>query len=100
MHARDLLQMLGFRTVQCFFRDGGLGLPAYAPFDKIVVTAGAVVVPEPLKEQLMIGGILVIPVGSQVQKMTRITRVSAKEFAEETLDDFKFVPFLKGTAKI
>lgn len=100
MQARDLLQALGFRTVQCFFRDGGLGLPVYAPFDKIVVTAGATVVPEPLKEQLMTGGILVIPVGNQVQKMTRITRISAKEFKEEILDDFKFVPFLTGTAKI
>lgn len=100
MQARDLLQALGFRTVQCFFRDGGLGLPVYAPFDKIVVTAGATVVPEPLKEQLMTGGILVIPVGNQVQKMTRITRISAKEFKEEILDDFKFVPFLSGTAKI
>lgn len=100
VQSQELLQSLGFRTVHCFFRDGSQGLPAYAPFDKIIVTAGAPVVPEPLKDQLAIGGILVIPVGELVQKMTRITRISAKEFKEETLDDFRFVPFLKGTARI
>jgi protein-L-isoaspartate(D-aspartate) O-methyltransferase len=99
VHARELLQSLGFRTVHCFFRDGSLGLPTYAPFDKILVTAGAPVVPEPLKDQLKTGGILVIPVGEEVQKMKKITRLSETEFREETLDDFRFVPFLPGTAR-
>jgi protein-L-isoaspartate(D-aspartate) O-methyltransferase len=56
-------------------------------------------VPEPLKDQLKTGGILVIPVGEEVQKMKKITRLSETEFCEETLDDFRFVPFLPGTAR-
>jgi protein-L-isoaspartate(D-aspartate) O-methyltransferase len=63
------------------------------------VTAGAPVVPEPLKDQLKTGGILVIPVGEEVQKMKKITRLSETEFREETLDDFRFVPFLPGTTR-
>lgn len=96
---KKLLDLLGFKTVKCFFRDGSKGLPEKAPFDKIVVTAGAPVVPEPLKEQLAVGGILVIPVGESVQKMLRIKRLSATEFQEDRLDDFRFVPFLEGVSR-
>lgn len=93
--AEKLLAALGL-TVRCFFRDGSLGLPDYAPYDKIIVTAGALAVPAPLKEQLRVGGVLVIPVGEKVQMMQKITRLSATEFREETLDAFRFVPFLEG----
>lgn len=93
------LDELGFKTVKCFFRDGSKGLAEKAPFDKIIVTAGAPVIPEPLKEQLAVGGILVIPVGESVQRMLKITRVSATEFQEERLDDFRFVPFLEGVQR-
>ncbi len=94
--AKSLLAEMGFHTVHCFFRDGSLGLPIHAPYKKIVVTAGAPVVPEPLKQQLAIGGILVIPVGNEIQKMLKITRLSESKFQEEVLDTFRFVPFLEG----
>ena len=96
---KTLLEKLGFKTVKCFFRDGSKGLAEKAPFDKILVTAGAPLVPKPLKEQLVVGGILVIPVGETVQQMLKITRLSATEFQEERLDDFRFVPFLEGVKR-
>ncbi len=96
---KKLLEALGFKTVKCFFRDGSKGLAEKAPFDKIIVTAGAPVVPEPLKAQLSVGGILVIPVGESVQQMLKITRISADEFREERLDNFRFVPFLEGVSR-
>lgn len=96
---KKLLAELGFSTVKCFFRDGSKGLSEKAPFDKIIVTAGAPVVPEPLKTQLAVGGVLVIPVGESVQKMLKIKRLSATEFQEERLDDFRFVPFLEGVQR-
>ncbi len=97
--AKNLLADLGFTAVKCYFRDGTNGLPEYAPYDKILVTAGAPAVPEALKQQLMIGGKLVIPVGEDVQYMYRITRLSPAEFKEEILDAFRFVPFLEGVQR-
>ena len=94
--AKALLAQLGFGNIRCYYRDGHKGLPEFAPFDKILVTAGALKVPQALKEQLKIGGILVIPVGKKVQKMMRITRVSKEEYQEEILGKFRFVPFLEG----
>ena len=94
--ARNLLPTLGFRP-QFFYGDGYLGLPTYGPFDKIIVTAGATFVPEPLKLQLKIGGILVIPVGnSSHQIMKIITRFTETEFTEEDKGGFVFVPLLTG----
>lgn len=98
-HSKELLKTLGITSVRCFFRDGTKGLPEYAPYDKIIVTAGAPVVPEQLKEQLTIGGVLVIPVGEEVQYMYRYTRLTQTEFKEEILDAFRFVPFLEGVKK-
>lgn len=93
-HAKKLLQNLGYRpTLKS--GDGTLGWSAYAPFDGIVVTAGAPVVPDSLKEQLAIGGRLVIPVGDQeLQTMVRIIRTSETTFIEENHDSFKFVPLI------
>lgn len=99
LHARDLLKTMGITSVRCFFRDGAKGLAEYAPYQGIIVTAGAPVVPEPLKEQLAPGGILVIPVGEAVQYMYKIVRLSATEYQEEILDAFRFVPFLEGVEK-
>ncbi len=99
LQTKKLLADMGFSTVKCFFRDGSKGLPEKAPFDKIIVTAGAPVIPEPLVKQLSIGGILVIPVGESVQKMLKITRLSATEFKQEHLGDFRFVPFLEGVSR-
>ena len=84
-----------------FFGDGYKGLPDFAPFDKILVTAGATSVPEELKKQLKIGGWLVIPVGnSKRQEMIVITRVSENEFKSEKHGGFVFVPLLKGTVNL
>ncbi|WP_242928105.1 protein-L-isoaspartate(D-aspartate) O-methyltransferase [Pontibacter vulgaris] len=78
-----------------FCGDGSEGLPQHAPFNKIIVTAGAPAVPKSLVRQLAVGGILVIPVGNeQSQKMLRITRVNENEFTKEEFSDFKFVPLL------
>jgi len=82
----------------CFFGDGYQGLPGFAPFDKIIVTAGAPEIPEALIYQLAIGGSMVIPVGTdQKQEMKMITRLSENEFKTENHGDFIFVPLLKGT---
>ena len=98
--AKSLLERMGFSTIKCFFGDGTKGLPQFAPYNKIIVTAGAPVVPESLRQQLAWpGGILVIPVGEEVQMMYKITRLSETEYREEELDSFRFVPFLKGTQK-
>ncbi len=95
--ARKLLAEMQFRNIRCYFRDGSRGLPEFAPYDKILATAGATEVPKPLLEQLAVGGILVIPVGKRVQKMLRIIRQSETDYHEENFGDFRFVPFLPGT---
>jgi protein-L-isoaspartate(D-aspartate) O-methyltransferase len=100
LQAKNLLADMGFHTVHCFFRDGSLGLKEHGPFQKIVVTAGAPVIPKPLVQQLAVGGILVIPVGEEVQKMIKIVRLSETEFQETVLDTFRFVPFLGGVNKV
>ena len=97
--AKALLKILKLEQIRTYLRDGYKGLPEFAPFDKILVTAGATEVPEALLKQLKIGGILVIPVGTNGQKMLRITRLSEKEYKTEELGRFRFVPFLKGLEK-
>jgi protein-L-isoaspartate(D-aspartate) O-methyltransferase len=71
-------------------------LPEEAPFDKIIVTAGAPFVPKPLMAQLKVGGMLLIPVGDQTQIMTLFIRKSNKEFEKHELGDFAFVPMLEA----
>lgn len=93
----NLLEKIEVGNIRTYFRDGYKGLPEYAPFDKMIVTAGATEIPKALLEQLKIGGMLVIPVGDDAsKKMTRITRIGEKEFQKEEFDNFRFVPFLKG----
>ncbi|RDC63182.1 protein-L-isoaspartate(D-aspartate) O-methyltransferase [Adhaeribacter pallidiroseus] len=78
-----------------FCGDGSEGLPQEAPFDKILVTAGAPVIPKSLLAQLKVGGALVIPVGDeQSQKMVRVVRETSDEFTREVFNNFKFVPLL------
>jgi len=85
----------------CFFGDGYKGLPAFAPFDKIIVTAGAPNIPEELRLQLKIGGRMVIPVGdNNKQEMYVLIRESESEFKTERHGRFMFVPMLKGTVNI
>ena len=93
-HTNRFLQRLGIQ-LQLFFGDGTGGVPAHAPYDKIIVTAGAPVVPEALIQQLKIGGILVIPVGDRSkQAMVKITKKSATEVQREEFEGFAFVPLL------
>lgn len=89
------LSKLGYRPKQLYFGDGYKGLPEHAPFDGIIVTAGAPLVPKPLLGQLKIGGKLVIPVGNDPQIMTLLTRKSEKEFDKQELGEFRFVPLLE-----
>lgn len=97
--ASNLLKELGLLGVRTYLRDGYKGLPELAPFDKILVTAGASEVPEQLCQQLKIGGLLIVPVGDTTQQMYQITRKSENKFEQKILGDFKFVPFLKGINK-
>lgn len=86
---------MGYRPKKYVFGDGYKGLPEEAPFDSIIVTAGAPEVPQALLAQLKIGGRLVIPVGEEDQIMTQIIRMSAKEFERKELGVFRFVPLLE-----
>ncbi len=99
--AKKLLSVLDLANIKTYFSDGYVGLPEQAPFDKILVTAGASEVPEALKQQLCTdGGMLVIPVGEGGnQKMYRIRRYATEGFEQEILGDFRFVPFLSGLNK-
>jgi protein-L-isoaspartate(D-aspartate) O-methyltransferase len=86
-----------FPAIRYFYGDGYQGLPTYAPFDKIIVTAAAPSVPEKLTEQLKPGGKMVIPVGEgKVQQMLRINKDTSGGIHEEIFDDFSFVPMLQG----
>jgi protein-L-isoaspartate(D-aspartate) O-methyltransferase len=78
-----------------FYGDGSKGIAEYAPYDKIIVTAGAPLVPEVLLKQLKIGGILVIPVGDEkTQKMITVLRIAENDFERFVLDTFRFVPLV------
>jgi len=89
------LPKLGYRPKRFIFGDGYKGLPEEAPFDKIIVTAGAPYVPKALLAQIKVGGRLLIPVGDKEQVMTLFIRKSPKEFEKHELGDFRFVPMLK-----
>lgn len=94
--ARRRLGQLGYENTHVLHGDGTLGWPEYAPFDAIVVAAGGPEVPDTLKQQLAIGGRLVIPVGSSLrtQKLLRVLRISEHEFAEQDLGSVRFVPLI------
>lgn len=89
------LPKIGYRAKSLIFGDGYKGLPEEAPFQSIIVTAGAPYVPNPLLSQLAIGGRLVIPVGDDVQVMTLFIRKGPKEFEKHEFGDFRFVPMLE-----
>ncbi len=97
---KEFLKDLKLLHIRCFYRDGSLGLPEFTPFDRIIVTAAAPSVFEALRQQLTVGGIMVIPVGDETgQEMLTITRISETEFEEKTFEKFRFVPFLSGVNK-
>ncbi|MEG0931110.1 protein-L-isoaspartate(D-aspartate) O-methyltransferase [Algoriella sp.] len=81
------------------YGDGYKGLPSFAPFDKIIVTAGAPEIPTDLLQQLKIGGIMVIPVGEKSQQMIVIIRLEEDKFEKYLFGDFKFVPMLESRDK-
>lgn len=89
------LPKLGYKPKKMVFGDGYIGLTNEAPFDGIIVTAGAPFVPKPLLAQLKIGGRLVIPVGENTQTMQLYIRTSEKDFEKQELGKFRFVPMLK-----
>jgi len=94
--AKLFLNQNNYRA-QLFFGDGFLGKKVFAPFDSVIVTCGAPYVPEELKNQLKVGGRLVIPVGEgNVQQMTLIRRLSNSDYKETIYGEFKFVPMLKN----
>ena len=88
------LPKLGYRPKKLVFGDGYKGLPEFAPFDRILVTAGATEIPKALLNQLAIGGRMVIPVGAGTQEMILMVRISAKEFEKQKHGTFQFVPML------
>ena len=86
-----------YPALKFFYGDGYEGLPTYAPFDKIIVTAAAPFIPPRLIEQLKPGGRMVIPVGEgQVQRMLRLTRQAEGPATQEIFDNFSFVPMIEG----
>ena len=95
--AKALLEAMHIPNIRFFYCDGFEGLPAFAPFDKVLITAAAPEVPSKLLAQLKVGGKLVMPYGKgDVQKMQRITKVADNHLEQEEFDNFKFVPMLKG----
>jgi protein-L-isoaspartate(D-aspartate) O-methyltransferase len=90
-----LLPKLGIRPKHLSFGDGYKGLEHYAPFDSIIVTAGAPIIPKALMAQLKIGGRLVIPVGEKEQIMTLLIRKNETQFEKHEFGDCKFVPLLE-----
>ena len=86
-----------FPNIKFFYGDGYEGLPSFASFDKILITAAAPEIPEKLVQQLKIGGKMVLPLGSgEVQQMMRLTKLSNGALKEEVFANFSFVPMLEG----
>lgn len=95
-----LLKSLGYQRIRTFLGDGTEGLERFAPFDGILVTAGATDIPKALLDQLKVGGRLVIPVGKEDhQEMLVVRKKSAHKFETERFGHFRFVPVLKGIEK-
>lgn len=93
-----LLPKLGIRPKHLSFGDGYKGLPNFAPFDSVIVTAGAPFIPKPLMAQLKIGGRLIIPVDNEqgVQIMTMLIRKNETQFEKHEFGEFRFVPLLEN----
>jgi len=98
--ARERMRSLGYGNVEVLHGDGSLGWPAHAPYDGIIVTAGGPHVPRQLREQLAVGGRMVIPVGPDLrqQELVRVTRVTSDRFEEERLGPVRFVPLVGADA--
>lgn len=97
LKTQSILPQIGYNP-KFFYGDGYKGLPTYGPFDKIIITAGAPVIPEELLNQLKVGGRMVIPMGPrEKQTMYVLVKTSETEYYKESYGTFVFVPMLKGT---
>jgi len=95
---RQVLPFMGYKP-NFFLGDGSKGIPEHAPYNKIIVTAGAPIIPDSLLKQLAIGGILVIPVGDErSQKMVTVLKTGEFDYEEHVLDTFRFVPLVGDKA--
>ena len=94
--AKERLENLGYFPERIVYGDGYAGLPVFAPFDRIIVTAGAPYVPPALTEQLAPGGLMVIPVGQGVQEMLRIEKDAEGRLHTRSYGEFTFVPLKVG----
>lgn len=88
------LEKIGFGGIRTFHADGMKGMKNRAPFDKIIVTAGATDIPNELLQQLKVGGVMIIPVGQGVQEMIEINRLSENNFEKRKHGEYRFVPLL------
>ena len=94
---RDFIFKSKYPNLKFFFGDGFEGLPTYAPFDKVIITAAAPFTPPKLIEQLKVGGVMIIPVDEgEQQRMLRITKNTNGTTSEEAFENFSFVPMLAG----
>ena len=96
---KRILKKMNYTTAKLYYGDGYKGIPTWAPYDSIIVTCGAPLIPEELLGQLKVGGRLVIPVGDESQIMTLIVKQSENEFTKKTFGDFRFVPMLEKKAR-
>jgi protein-L-isoaspartate(D-aspartate) O-methyltransferase len=91
------MPFIGYHGVKLIYGDGYKGLPQFAPFDKIIVTAGAPYIPDDLLEQLRVGGTMLIPIGEgETQEMIWLKKTSTLNFDKKALGNFKFVPLLQN----
>ena len=94
---KGFTELKKYHNIKFFYGDGYEGLPTFAPFDKILITAAAPEIPPRLIEQLKPGGMLILPLGAgDVQQMRRITKLKNNTLKEEVFDHFSFVPMVEG----
>lgn len=100
LKTKSFLPTIGYLQIKCFYGDGYKGLPAFAPYDKIIITAAAPEIPQALVDQLKPGGYFVIPLGEgDVQTMLRIEKQDDGSLVQEKFGAFRFVPLLKDKAE-
>jgi len=97
--SQRIFRKIKFQPKYAIYGDGYKGLPSFAPFDRIIVTAGSATIPKTLLKQLKIGGIMVIPLGDKNQMMTTFLRVSETDFERMEFGDCQFVPMLERKEK-
>lgn len=97
--SQRMFRRIDIKPKYAIYGDGYKGLPSFAPFDRIIVTAGSSSIPKALLEQLAIGGLMVIPMGDVNQTMTTFLRVNERQFERTSFGECQFVPMLERTVK-